>query len=238
MAQRNTLIILIAALFAAGCFSPRAREPYPPPARLRAATSERFDFVDSFLQGYWCDAEQLFTRSVEGYLRQDDFCEAAANYVLAWKLTSYIDRPDGTLLEKAEQLKRTGVPCPDVSPYDPYQPAAAATPEERSYLALLRQDRFDQLYATLLDQEDPLFRSVYARKGARAAMKSGNMKKAGEMVELARKTDAAQGWTVFLRLDWSLAEALATDPVQRARIKDRIQVLQNLIQPCQPRFAH
>lgn len=234
---RIRLLLLLVAfclpLLACGPSGPRSA--YPPPETLRMADDQRHEFIQLFLQGRWCEAQGMFARSQESYLLQDDFCSAAQNHLIAWKLKQYLNISADQHLEKAENLSRTGLHCPGTNlPQDTVSPpdAAVFSAKDQEYRVLLTQQDFQALFRKLRDEPDPLHASVYGRKAALTALDSGNMEPARELIQLTRELDARQGWIVFLIQDWKIIHELTDMPLVRADILERIDRLYELIQPC------
>ncbi|MFP4070900.1 MAG: hypothetical protein ACLFTB_02525 [Desulfovibrionales bacterium] len=218
------LVVLVSAC------APGPPPLYPPSPKLEQGAAKRVEYIQAFLEGRWCDARYLFAESRDAFLRRDDFCAVATNYLYAWKLHSYLGQEDPLLLQEALHMSRIGRSCPDIE--QAAQGAVVQTERESEYRSLIRDGRFDEL-TTILDKEsDPLFRSVYARKAAGRAYKEGQALQAKTLLEQALQTDAAHGWTVFLVEDWKLFHALETDAVMQKRISDRITRLGLLIQDC------
>jgi hypothetical protein len=230
--QRLALLVMICLT---ACASPGPRSPYPAPDTLRMAEPQRHEFVQLFLQGRWCEARGMFERSTESYLMQDDFCSAAQNNIVAWKLKQYIGISDPQLLEKAGLLLQTGMDCPDaIVPDEGAEgfPSDTVTQKDREYRELLDDGRFDLLAARLRAERDQLYASVYGRKAARAASIAGQQEQAEQLVRQTRSLDAGQGWIVFLIQDWKMLHALTQDHAAKLEIQERIKQLQDLIQPC------
>lgn len=229
------LALVMLCLVAWGCAPSKPRSPYPPPDTLRMAEPQRHEFVQLFLQGRWCEAQGLFERSLEGYLMQDDFCAAAQNHILVWKLKQYININDDQHLEQADALLRTGRDCPEL-----LLPSSDITgieisdlpSRDRDYHALLDAGRFRALADRLQSERDQLYASVYGRKAALAAMQSGDIQSAQKIIEQTRLLDARQGWIVFLIQDWKIIYDMTRDSGRQTEIQSRIKALQELIQPC------
>jgi len=116
--------------------------------------------VQLFLQGRWCEARSLFERSTESYLMQDDFCSAAQNNIVAWKLKQYIGISDPQLLEKAGLLLQTGMDCPDaIVPDEGAEgfPSDTVTQKDREYRELLDDGRFDLASPASRNRPNSLF---------------------------------------------------------------------------------
>jgi len=212
----------------AGC-SGRARPVYPPADSVRLAVVQRQDFVNAYLHGRWCDAEVAFERSIGNFLAQDDFCGAARNYILAYKLRSYsnVDLPE--LLERADELASLDPECA----YGKQESTGlSVSKKDQHYLDLMKNEQFSILKNELKSEDDPLFASVYARKAARAALCADQPDLAEELVSTARDIDARQGWIVFLIEDWKLRKSMASSDQDRQSIEKRIDLLQKQIHVC------
>lgn len=230
---------LILALLASipACGPSRPRSVYPPPDTLRMAESQRHEFIHLFLQGRWCEAQGMFERSLEGFQLQDDFCGAAHNHLIAWKLHQYLQLDAEHHLVAARKLTATGLSCPAL-----HLPGAAADhepaqeehlgPADQAYRELIRQGAFTTLANRLRAESDPLFASVYGRKAARAALGQGAMEPARTLMHQTRELDAAQGWIVFLIQDWTILLEMTAHPDRRQDMARRIALLQARIQPC------
>jgi len=225
------LLVLLAAC------GPSPRPAYPPTGEIARAPLARRDFVDSFLQGRWCEAESLYAASRESYLRQDDFCGAAYNALLLWRLKAYVGIEYPAALEEASRLRELGFGCAGTAaladPSRPDDPGQAGLPaRDRELGALLAEGRLKELARRLAGEEDPLYASVYGRKAARAALGRGEKDTAREILEATRAVDARQGWVAFLREDWRLLAALARSGEEEATIARRIEHLDSLVRPC------
>jgi len=212
------------------------KDPYPEPEFDRRAYELRQEFTDLFLQGKWCWAEDVFNQAVDRYLRQDDFCGAAYTYILAWKLNGYMGNKKPELLDRAEEMRRLGLGCPQLEGDFSLAYAngkTSLTPREQKLQDLLSEKNYRSLYQRVLNDPDPLYASVYARKAARAALEDGENAWSEKFVSAAKDIDSRQGWVVFLILDWRIMARLTDDPAQKAAVKDRIEHLQSLIQPCE-----
>lgn len=249
---RILILALLGALVATlwACGPSRPRSAYPTPDTLRMAEAQRHEFIQLFLQGRWCEAQGMFERSLEGYQLQDDFCSAARNHLIAWKLHQYLDLEADRHLEAARNLAGTGLACPGLALPDADEAHGVRiedhlTPKDRAYRELLGQGAFTDLAARLRTEPDPLFASVYGRKAARAALDADQADRPDQarmLIHQTRELDARQGWVVFLIEDWSLALELAPElalelgkaPEEARHIRNRIDHLRDLIQPCSP----
>ena len=241
MLLRILFLALLGALFSIlwACGSSQPRSAYPPPETLRMAEAQRHEFIQLFLQGRWCESQGMFERSLESFQFQDDFCSAAQNHLIAWKLHQYLNLEADRHLEAARNLAGTGLACPELS----FPDADAThgvhaedhlTPTDRAYRELLEQGAFTALAARLRTESDPLFASVYGRKAAKAALGADQPDQARMLIHQTRELDARQGWIVFLIEDWNLALDLNRDPEEARHIRNRIDHLRDLIQPCSP----
>lgn len=228
-----TLLMLAAGI--SGCTSPAPKEDYPAPNYEEYAENQRRDFVESFLQGRWCEAENLLALSTENFLQLDRFCDAAYNYLLSWRLKAYIGEDDETALDRARQMRELGRGCSDyerlVFPVDGEIPPGRA-PKDAAYRELIEARDFQGLFDMLVAEDNELYASVYARKAAKAAVDAGRPDRAERFLDLARAVDSNQGWIVFLRRDWKLKGELARDPDEIENIKERIEYLDDFITPC------
>ncbi len=215
--------------FLSGCTGKGKDTVYPPPENLALAPVQRQEFVDAFLQGRWCQAESLMKQSLENYLRQDDFCRAAYNFYLMYKIKSYIAIDAPHELQEAERLASLSGNCISVPSSENPNPA---TPKDTQYSKLLNLDRLQELRALLQKDKDPLYASVYSRKIALRAQALKQTDMATQALEFARQIDSRQGWVVFLIEDWKMQAGLSTNPGTRAKIKNRIEILEKLIHPC------
>lgn len=237
----------LSCLALCACGVSRSRSPYPPPDTLAMAEPQRHEFAQLFMQGRWCESAAQFDRSTETFLLQDDFCAAAQNHLLAWKLKRYIAINDDFHLEQARGLTQTGSDCPalvlpamdnqEITTDSLSGDLAGSAPgnlsdKDQTYRDLLEGRRFEQLASRLANEQDQLYASVYGRKAALAAMRSGQPDLAATVLNQTRDLDARQGWIVFLIRDWRLLHDLAPDEHSRQGILHRIERLQGLIQPC------
>ncbi|MDY7000189.1 MAG: hypothetical protein SVS15_00220 [Thermodesulfobacteriota bacterium] len=226
---------MAAGLFAFEGCAPSDKALYPAPENLELAPVQQREFVESFLQGRWCEAETLFAMSLENYLRQDDFCSAAHNYLLFWRLKAYLGEEDAKALENAKRMRRLGLGCPAderLSFLDADLRDQAFSPKDKAYRSLLEKEKFSAVMKRLNAEEDRLFVSVYSRKAGLLALDRGEEEIAGVFFEKARAVDAKLGWVVFLREDWRLLISLTKTPEEKQAIADRIQCLDEFIQPC------
>ena len=223
------LIILILLFFIlgllGGCAPPADPAAYPVDRSLELAALQQRDFVDSFLQGRWCEAKTLYAASVEGSIRRDDFCAAAGTARLGARLKAYLGQEAPAESAQALRLAEAAGSCPALD--------ADAPPErDRRYTALVEGGGFARLASLLAKEDDALYASVYARKGAAKALEAGHADQALALWELARATDAAHGWVAFLREDWRLRLAMNPDPEEQRAIHARIGILDEQIVPC------
>ncbi|SMP68385.1 hypothetical protein [Desulfonatronum lacustre] len=241
MSIRIIFLALLVALFPTlwACGSSSSRTAYPPPDTLRMAEAQRHEFIQLFLQGRWCEAQGLFERSLESYQLQDDFCSAARNHLIAWKLHQYLNLDADHHLEAARNLAETGLACPelDLPGTDAVHEVQAEdhlTPTDRAYREMLEQGAFTALAAKLGAEPDPLFASVYGRKATKAALEADQLEQARMLIHRTRELDAGQGWVVFLIEDWNFILSLTPDPAEVLHIQNRVDLLRGLIQPCSP----
>jgi hypothetical protein len=209
----------------------RSQGPYPEPETGKVALDKRAEFVEAFLRGRWCEAQSLFKSSTLDFLRQDDFCAAAYNYQLAWRLTAYLNIADDTLKARAARLAELGLDCGAGS--DGLERGFVG-PQDGPWEQLVQQEKFEDLEAKVRSASDVLYASVYGRKGARAAMDRRRFDEAKRLLETVRRRDADQGWLLFIIEDWKLLEALETDPARQELIRQRIERLEQLVAPCRP----
>ncbi|WP_031386273.1 hypothetical protein [Desulfonatronum thiodismutans] len=241
MSTRIMFLALLVAFFPTlwACGSSSQRAVYPPPDTLRLAESQRHEFIQLFLQGRWCEAQGLFERSLESYQLQDDFCSAARNHLIAWKLHQYLGLDADHHLEAARNLAETGLACPDINlpgidTTHEIQAGDNLAPTDRAYREMLEQAAFTALAAMLRAEPDPLFASVYGRKAAKAALEADQLEQARILIHRTRELDARQGWIVFLIQDWNFILSLTPDPAEAHHIQNRVDLLRGLIQPCSP----
>jgi hypothetical protein len=252
-------ILVLCALITASCATGQ-RSVYPVAREAGMAGTQRQEFIQLFLRGRWCESQALLAQSVENYLSQDDFCAAARNYIILWKLKQYLGVGDQQLLGRAADLAQTGQSCalpflvddhqratdpegpgvpfpklrgaPEASHAPEDLGAPFLTPKDGSYRSLLRDHDFSRLADHLGREKDPLYASVYGRKAALEALHAGQSRLAQDFARAARDLDARQGWIVFLIQDWKIQWELSTDQAQREQILRRIQRLEQIIQPC------
>jgi hypothetical protein len=229
--SKSWVVLVLSALsllMIAGCTG-KARPVYPPAEGVRLAVVQRQDFVNAYLHGRWCDAEVAFEKSTGNFLAQDDFCSAARNYIIAYKLKSYssVDLPE--LLERADDLASL-----DLEYVHGKQESTglSVSKMDQHYLDLIENEQFSTLKSQLKSQDDPLFASVYARKAARAALRADQSCLAEDLVLIARDIDTRQGWVVFLIEDWKLLKSLSDSDQDRQAIEKRIDLLQKQIHVC------
>lgn len=214
-------LVLLAAL--AACAPAADPSPYPVDGTLALGPQQRRDFVDSFLQGRWCEARELYVEAVDKAVRRDDLCQAARTARLAARLKQYIGRTDEDARRAAEEYAAAAIGCPELQDI----------PErDRRYGARIEAGAFDALARDLELEPDALYASVYARKGARAALERGQKADALRLAEAARTVDAQQGWVTFLREDWLLRLELTDNQEHRQAIRERIAILERRIDPC------
>lgn len=225
MLAKSYLYPLLALVLLGGCSVGGDRSPWPSDLDQSQAPLQRRDFVDSFLQGRWCEAETQYTMSLETSLRGDDFCAAADTARLAARLKGYLELDTEELARKADEYALAGLTCEG--------PGEDTTERDRRYTDLIEQGEFRALARSLANEPDSLFASVYARKGAREALDRGEREAALALVETARRRDARQGWVAFLREDWRLRLELEDDALTRQGINERIRILGDQILPCQ-----
>ncbi len=233
---RRTALLLVLALclHLLACGPSRPKSVYPPPDILKMADDQRHEFIQLFLQGRWCEAQSMFERSQESYQMQDDFCAAAQNQLIAWKLKQYLNISDDRHLDAARELSQTGLYCPELNlPDEASRPEQSNySDEDEQYRTLLEQGQFLTLANQLRNESDPLYASVYGRKAALAALAVNNLEQAQALIHQTRELDAAQGWIVFLIEDWKIIH-MTTPPDGQHDVLQRIERLQNIIQPCQ-----
>lgn len=225
--KRHIYLILLtmASCFLFGCTGPVDRSPYPVDRSLDLAALQQRDFVDSFLQGRWCEAQSLYASSLEGRIRRDEFCAAAKTARLAARLKAYLGQNAPDELAAAKRFASATEECPGID--------SGAMPErDRRYTALIDSGNLSALASQLEKEEDALYASVYARKGAAMALEAGDNTLAETLWRLARSTDAAHGWVAFLREDWRLRLSMETAPLKKQAIHERIGILDEQINPC------
>jgi hypothetical protein len=228
--NRLLLLVLLILAVVMGC-SPKSAPPATTPDFAAEVRKHRSGYIQAILEGRWCDAPNLFEESRRILVRTDDFCGAAANYLDLWRLTTYVGKREDRLLTLAAETSAVTSSCPEVDATlnDPVNPG---TPRESRYIQLIRSGSLDLLAEELLDESNPLFKSVYFRKGALEAIRLGRHDDASRYLDQARAIDSAQGWTALLIEDWKLALALQPDENGRQRIIRRIDLLKTTLQPC------
>lgn len=222
------------AALLSGCVSVTGKTAYPPSREIRMASVQRYEFVNLYLQGRFCEAKNQFEKSVRGFLMQDDFCSAAENYMIFHNLKMYSDVKDTYLFETALKLKKLGGGCPNLEALflcSAGDCSAGMNPKDSYYRKLLLGKEFDKLLAAVSGEEDRLYASVYLRKAVRHALIQ-DKDLAGRFLKEALKIDAAQGWVVFLCKDWSIMADLAASPEERERMLERVKMLSTILQPC------
>jgi hypothetical protein len=226
----RTLVLLLLAIALLGC-APKAAPPATAPDHAAEARKHRSGYIRAVLEGRWCDARPLFLESQQAFVRTDDFCGAATNYLDLWRLTAHVGERQEGLLDMASETAGLSGSCPEVQAVlaDPSFPQ---TPRETRYLMLIRSGDLDRLQEEIGREPDPLFRSVYFRKGAQEAIRRCLPEQAARLLEQARLVDAGQGWTALLIEDWRVALLLQPDGSERQRIIRRMELLQGALQPC------
>jgi len=231
-----TAALLALAVTAMGCATPAPQEDFPAPNYLGQALNQRADFVQAFLQGRWCEAENLLALSTENFLQLDRFCDAGYNYLLSWRLKAYVGLDEPEALDKARKMRNLGDGCaanPRLAiPEDGQVPEAMVPEKDQAYRRLIAEQDFAAVVQALADEENELFASVYARKAAKAAMAASDAEAAHRLLEFALAVDSRLGWVVFLRQDWLLKAELADDDEERQTIMERIGYLDAFITPC------
>lgn len=225
-------LALILALLLPACAATGPEGPYPPPENLQLAGVKRQEFVASFLQGRWCEAQDLLQQSVEDYLRRDDPCAAAYNHMTLWRLKAYVGLKDEAARQQALALRDVGLGCPGDPRLAALDGGEYLSPQDSSLRALMDAGDDAALLETLEDETDALFASVYARKAARAALDAGQPGRARPFLALARRLDGDRGWVVFLREDWQLEARTAETTDDRNNIAQRIAILDALVDTC------
>jgi len=222
----SCLFVLIALLSGCG----KNTGPYPVPDSLQTHDALQEAYVQSFLEGRGCEAEGLLEQLVEQAVRRDDFRAAGNAYGLGWKLHQYAGMGAPALRGRAEyMLALAGEETPEKTFTSEN---TKLSPRDIQFKKVLTDKKWKRLEKTLTAEDDSLYVSVYARKASQAALASGARKEAERFVELARKTDARQGWIIFLREDWKIKHQLANSEGEKAKIHARIEHLSNLIHPC------
>ncbi len=226
------VLALCLVMTLAGCAVSGPKGPYPPPENLRLAETKRQEFVASFLQGRWCEAQDLLAQSVEDFLRRDDPCAAAYGHLTLWRLKAYVGVEDETARREALRLRAVGLGCPDSQQLaaldgDDFLPA-----RDRRYRDMLAVDDPEALLDALAAEPDALYASVYARKAASQALAADRPDQARPFLELARSLDGDRGWVVFLREDWRLEALAAANTEDRNSIAQRIAILDALVDTC------
>jgi hypothetical protein len=226
------LSVLSALLVLTGCGGAAPPRPYPEPESGIRTFNLRRDFVDAYLRGQWSASATFYRKAVAADLSRDDFCAAAYNAHLAWRLKRFSGLTDPETRERYRKLRRLGFGCPDTpglpAPHAAFD-AAMGTDKDRRYQAMVEAGRFSALASALESESDPLFASVHARKGARAALAAGSTQQARRLAGLARETDAARQWLVFLVLDWRLLAEMAETAEEEEIIGRRVDVLLGLM---------
>ena len=236
-APRGLHLCLAASLLLSACAASGPSQPYTPPPPLRQAQSARVEFIQSYLQGKCRKARIFFRESTLGFLLGNDSCAAAHNSLMAWRLQVLAGGPaEQSLLDQASRLAGHGLFCPEFRNLlaDPYAPAS---PEGRELTGLLVMGELPPFFDRLLREEDPLFRSAYARKAARSALETGDREWADRFLNLAEKTDGEFGWIVFLREDLRLRREISGDAEAVERLEQRIRLYSELIEECSDTFA-
>lgn len=228
---------MFAAMLAAwGCASPAPRDDFPAPNYLSIAQNQRNDFVQAFLQGRWCEAENLLALSTENYLQMDRFCDAAYNYLLSWRLNAYVGQDDPNALDKASKMRELGDGCTEhprlAIPQGGQVPQESVPEKDAGYRSMIQERDFEALARILGREDNELYASVYARKAARAAIQEGDAGSADRFAEMALAIDSRQGWVVFLRQDWLIKAELADSEKDKQTIFERIGYLDAFITPC------
>lgn len=230
--MNQAVVRLVICLLAGGLLCAchmRSQAPYPEPEIGEVALDKRSEFVEAFLRGRWCEAQSLFKSSTVDFLRQDDFCAAAYNYQLAWRLTAYLNIPDDSLQARAERLAALGLDCG--TGRDGLAQGFVG-PQDAPWEQLVQEGRFEELEGKVRSEPDALYASVYGRKGARAAMDQGRIEAARDLLETVRRRDADLGWLLFIIEDWKLLQELETDFARKQLIQERINRLEQLVEPC------
>ncbi len=230
--KKNSWGLLLGLLCVLSACVSGTQKPYPVPKSIHQAPEQRQEFVGLFLQGWWGEAEAVFQASLENYISQDDFCAAARNYVLAYRLLKYIDKPTPYLLKKARRLQSTGQRCPGVLTSE--GSPISGDKNDKYAVALGDMKKTKEL---LKKEDDPLYFSVYARKAAEKAYKKGLLDESRAFVHMAREVDSRQGWVVFLVKDWQLMRQLSGQK-RGEEIERRIKYLSSMIVPGERMFGN
>jgi hypothetical protein len=63
-------------------------------------------------------------------------------------------------------------------------------------------------------------------------MDQGRIEAARDLLETVRRRDADLGWLLFIIEDWKLLQELETDSARKQLIQERINRLEQLVEPC------
>jgi len=199
------LFVFILVAIMSSCYTPGQ---YPPPMKVQAL-DEMDAFRNYFLQGRLCDAAVSFGHAVDLYARLDDMCALADAHIQMYLFHAYIDRRRDDLLDRAAEFASTGECGPELKRIEELR---AITPD--SGLAIQPDSA-----------PNDIFRSVMLRKAAVA-------EKERRYVEEALRLDRSNGWIVFVLRDLDILSALSGDPVERDRLRKRMEFLSSYIQEC------
>jgi len=231
--MKKNILLIISLLFTIACnFAPQKSPLYRPPEGIQLASAQRLEFVNLFLQGRWCEAEILFQRSLNNYIRQDDFCSAAKNYIVAYKLMAYIGQNDEKLLAKARDFAQAGDQCILFTEQNELLP----TEKDNKYRKLIKSSNLKALIYELNREDDPLFLSVYARKASLIAKKNKFFKISQLLIRKALEVDRRQGWVIFLIEDWKIILSLKKESSKKKQIQKRINILYQKVETCSKNF--
>ncbi|MDQ7031124.1 MAG: hypothetical protein Q9M37_00185 [Desulfonauticus sp.] len=212
--KRYFWLILI-FVFLAGCsFSGKHNLIFKSSNYVKSAYQNRIQFVNSFLQGRFCDAKIYFNKSNLFFARADDLEMIGVNYYQLYLLYKYIGQ------EKIRFYKTANFYTKDKK--------LSGINRDKFYLRLIKSGDFTELWKVIQREKNPVYQSVYCRKIARVAPKEWKNK----FLQRAFDIDKQYGWTIFLIEDWKEKKTLGSNSDADIHIK----ILQSSLENCE--FDH
>ncbi|SDN29582.1 hypothetical protein SAMN04488516_101313 [Desulfonauticus submarinus] len=178
---------LLVCLFSCS-ISVKKESPFVQSSLVDSAYSYRIKFLNSFLEGKFCDAKIYFNKSNLIFATHDKVEMIGLNFYYLYRLYQYIGEERIRFYKCSEYYLGK-----KLSNF-------ISSSKDLIYKRMVEQKKYHSLWLKINKEKNPIYISVYSRKVVECAP----IKWKKKFLTLAFNIDKKYGWTLFLVEDWKL----------------------------------